>query len=250
MMSERDSYARPSEAIAAGDDERQTSEDWFLAAFASRTSCPQSVLEGLDFDALRKSAEGGHRDASFLLGLAHDTSGPLERSEAKAAALYEVAARQGHPSAQYMLGDMYEYGDGVTRDLEVAREWFLRAAEQGHTDAQCRLGNIYNHYTPESTERAEHWYSLAAHKGHASALLWLAGLVGKISSGSEGALKARMYQILYHQQLILDSRDGPPRDIAAYRSQEHAQIKRRLSPEHIKALDKLVGHWYSERYFG
>ena len=48
-------------------------------------------------------------------------------------------AERGHAEAQYQLGLLYEYGNGVEKDIARAVEYYQKAAEQGHPKAHATL---------------------------------------------------------------------------------------------------------------
>ena len=73
------------------------------------------------------------------------------------------SAEQGHEEAQFNLGVMYAKGQGVKQDYFKAFEWYQKAAEQGNADAQCFLGFMY--YNGEGVRqnytKAKEYFGLA-----------------------------------------------------------------------------------------
>ena len=105
-----------------------------------------------ELELLKKSAERGHPDSQFLLGLMYRYgTDNFQVDEKKAFGLFEKAAKQGHREAQYELGKMYRLYESrpysskklaelkntiIPKNNEEAANWFIKAAEQGHTKAQ------------------------------------------------------------------------------------------------------------------
>lgn len=56
---------------------------------------------------------------------------------------YELAAQGGHPEASYLLGSYYENGyRGIAKDQSKAIAYYRRAAELGHVAAYNRLRQL------------------------------------------------------------------------------------------------------------
>lgn len=56
---------------------------------------------------------------------------------------YVLAAQGGHPEASYLLGSYYENGyRGIAKDQSKAIAYYRRAAELGHVAAYNRLKNL------------------------------------------------------------------------------------------------------------
>ncbi|MCP4500187.1 MAG: sel1 repeat family protein, partial [Deltaproteobacteria bacterium] len=49
------------------------------------------------------------------------------------------SANQGHAQAPFCVGLMYYHGDGVSQDYARAVEWYRKSANQGHAQAQQML---------------------------------------------------------------------------------------------------------------
>ena len=62
-----------------------------------------------------------------------------ERNYTEAFKYCKKSAEEGHAEAQFNLGVMYQYGRGVKQDYFKAFEWYQKAAEQGYADAQIYL---------------------------------------------------------------------------------------------------------------
>jgi|GEM_PF-6560677 len=92
-------------------------------------------------------------------------------SDEDAARLYRYSAERGHPEAQYNLGVMYMNGRGVEKDLEEAARWFRKAADQGLAISQYNLGVFCFEGTgvEQSYRDAISWFRLAAAQGYALA---------------------------------------------------------------------------------
>jgi TPR repeat protein len=95
------------------------------------------------FISFKKSAEQGHSDAQFILGLMYDNGEGVSKDLKQAVAWYRKAAEQGHPNAQFNLGIYYAKGKSVLKDPKQAVAWFHKAAEQEHPNAQYNLGIYY-----------------------------------------------------------------------------------------------------------
>ncbi|CAB1276200.1 tetratricopeptide repeat protein [Candidatus Nitrosacidococcus tergens] len=92
---------------------------------------------------MTQAAQGGNKDAQYMLGLTYAQGVLVPRDFTKAALWYEKAAKQGDSYAQYNLGLLYANGQGVAQDFREAIKWLYRAADQGDPDAQYGLGMMY-----------------------------------------------------------------------------------------------------------
>ena len=96
-------------------------------------------------DSFARSAELGHAEGNFYLGLAYDgligtdstDSHPIELDPAAAARCYERAAQKGHSMAMLNLSLNYKNGDGVEADVGVAWKWLSLAAAADDCDRAC-----------------------------------------------------------------------------------------------------------------
>jgi len=136
----------------------------------------------------RESAEQGHADAQYWLGLRGRHLGPKASEQAEH--WLRKAAEQGHAKAQYELGSR-------SKDDDEEYNWYLKAAKQGDAQAQYRLGwmhfiryiqvgkrvlagarlseNLRNQ-GEKDYKMAHRWYRAAAEQGHVDAQYRLGGL--------------------------------------------------------------------------
>ena len=63
----------------------------------------------------------------------------ISQDYARAMEWYRKSANQGHAQAQFYLGLMYYNGYGVSQDYARAVEWYRKSANQGHAQAQQML---------------------------------------------------------------------------------------------------------------
>jgi uncharacterized protein len=87
-------------------------------------------------------AEGGHRQAQFLVGNLYRGGNGVTQDLAAAMRWYTKAAEQGHPMAQTFIGLMYLNGRGVTADAPLAAQWLSKAATQGVAYAQFHYSEL------------------------------------------------------------------------------------------------------------
>jgi eukaryotic-like serine/threonine-protein kinase len=134
------------------------------------------------FELARPAAEGGDREAQFILGWLYYNGQGVERSEETAVSWFKKAAEQNHVSAELNLADMYEAGVGVPKSYEEAFNWNRKAADQGNAEAQNRVGFAYSKGlgTQRDDLQAVIWFEKAAKQNFARALknlgdMWLAG---------------------------------------------------------------------------
>jgi TPR repeat protein len=95
------------------------------------------------FKPVKESAEQGHPEAQYNLGVMYDNGDGVLKDPKQAVVWYRKAAEQGHPSAQHNLGVMYGNGEGVLKDPKQALAWWRKAAEQGNSTAQFNVGIYY-----------------------------------------------------------------------------------------------------------
>lgn len=60
----------------------------------------------------------------------------VDKDEKEAVTWFVKSAEQGHAEAQYFLGLIYIIGKCVDKDKKEALKWFRKAAEQGHAKAK------------------------------------------------------------------------------------------------------------------
>ena len=83
-------------------------------------------------------------DAAFTLGRNYDLGNPVVRQDlAMAAKYYQKSADMGHPDGTFNLGVMYLNGEGVTRDQGKGIELIQRAARLGSPNAAQALKQIF-----------------------------------------------------------------------------------------------------------
>ena len=88
----------------------------------------------------RISAETGHPDAQFFMGVCISSENSyLKRNPAQAAKWYIKAVEQGHARAINNLAFHYMRGWGVDKDLHLAAELFRKAAALGNPAAASNL---------------------------------------------------------------------------------------------------------------
>ena len=85
---------------------------------------------------------------------------------------FRKSADQGHADAQFNLGIMYEKGQGVQQDDKEAARWCLLAADQGDAAAQLKLGAMYyeGKGVPQDYIQARMWFGLAGASGEAGGI--------------------------------------------------------------------------------
>ena len=126
-----------------------------LVIFASVLSGP--VLAGFDagiaayeannlplaFKEFHESAQQGHADSQYNLGLMHEHGIGVRKDEQAAIVWYRKAAEQGNSNAQFNLAVLYENGRGSAVDFTQANQWYRKAAAQGDALAIGNLGMLY-----------------------------------------------------------------------------------------------------------
>ncbi len=93
------------------------------------------------YEYLRRSADAGHLEASFLLGSLYLEGFAGQQSSPQAAERYlKQAAERGHAGAQEKMG---QYHLSTTNNPGEAVRWFQAAANQGLASAENNLGLLY-----------------------------------------------------------------------------------------------------------
>ena len=124
----------------------------------------------LDHDAQARivaDAQGGDRNAQFILAR-HYSHGPAgERNDTIAFYWYRKAAEQGHPAAQTNVALFLWYGRGTPQDRTAALKWYRKAADLGDATAQTNLGNAYAQGwgVEKDAAKAVFWFRKAADQG-------------------------------------------------------------------------------------
>ena len=133
------------------------------------------------------SADQGHADAQFKLGLLHEI---LEINEKDSDDWLRKAADQGHSDAHCFLGAMkgdaesqFKWGQKIDHKYQYSEfgssaDWYLKAADQGHVKAMLECGEmIYmDRVFPEHSGDEDWknwttgWYRRAASLGSAEAM--------------------------------------------------------------------------------
>lgn len=177
------------------------SKGMYYVAKAYRQGLGIGVDEVEALRCLRSASELGLNIASQELAKHHHSKGGSADLEA-AYMIYQQSAERGHAESQYHLGMMHENGISVDCDIKEAIAWYHLAAEQNHTNAQFSLGfllehnlNLIERKSIVGTDNANciieaaKWYKAAAEKGHASAQNHF-GLCLKFGRGIECDYKA------------------------------------------------------------
>ena len=138
----------------------------YTAALAQSLERAEATYYRGDYaDAMRLMtplAEGGDRQAQYLIGFMHERGQGVPKDYLEAAKWYGQAADLGHPFAQNNLGVLYKHGRGVTKDPVAAYKWFslaadgYSAAELGHRErAIMNQQNIAAQMTTEQIIKAK-----------------------------------------------------------------------------------------------
>jgi len=90
---------------------------------------------GLNFQTIKKQAEGGDKVAQYNLGVRYDKGNGVPQDYKKAVKWYTKSAEQGLADAQGNLGLMYAQGKGVIEDYITAYAWLSVAKEYGNANA-------------------------------------------------------------------------------------------------------------------
>ena len=130
-------------------------------------SAQAQTLARAALDAVRRLADQGSAEATFLLGSVYAEGLGVPVDAATAASWYHKAGERGHVLAQHNLGNVYFAGDGVAQDDSAAARWWREAAEKGDAIAQFRLGFLYEEGrgVPPNDSLAAVWYRDAAGRG-------------------------------------------------------------------------------------
>lgn len=97
------------------------------------------------FELYRQSAEQGHPDAQFALGLIYSRESDLygmDQDWEKALEWYKLAADQGHGMASFAVGVCYEKGKGIKKDDRKAIEYYEKARDRGVEAAHYALDDM------------------------------------------------------------------------------------------------------------
>lgn len=171
-----------------------------------------------------KSAEQGHSNAQYLIGLAYlhypgfyggtesedefpihfqdieisdfDHNVPyyfaqgigVEPDDEKALMWFLRASEKNHAKAQYELGEMYQGGNVVAYDNNQAKKWFEISAAQNNSNAALGLARIYEFQ--EKEDLAIEWYEKAIDLGSKEAPFRLGSFYEIFSKESHDLSKA------------------------------------------------------------
>ena len=91
-----------------------------------------------------RSAENGHAESAYRLGLEHDRFFAKKENIEKAIPWYELAAQKGHKKALGQLAKHYKTDKGVLSNQEKYLHWLHKAAEAKHADSMFELARLYN----------------------------------------------------------------------------------------------------------
>jgi TPR repeat protein len=114
-----------------------------LAGFDEGVAAYEANNLPLAYEEFHSSAEQGHADSQFNLGLMYEHGIGVGKDEKEAIFWYRKTAEQGNSNAQYNLAVLYENGRGSTVDFAQANHWYRKAAEQGDALAIGNLGMLY-----------------------------------------------------------------------------------------------------------
>ena len=122
-------------------------------------------------DWLRRSVDGGYRDALWLLGSEYARCETVAGYRL-ARRIFEQAAADGDSDAMNDLGVLYEHARGVRRNYEIAHEWYTRSAVNGNRHGMFNLGSLFDRGlgTAQDYKSARQWYLKAARLRQASAM--------------------------------------------------------------------------------
>ncbi|MEO5615499.1 MAG: caspase family protein [Cypionkella sp.] len=225
---------------------------------------------GLNEIAMKEGSLAAYHNMGNLyrkgLGVPQDLS--------KAFALYKYAAERGHVEDQSNIGVMLLNGDGVEQNFEQARYWLEQAAAQNWADAMDRLGlmalngqggekdpiaaviyfersanlgsrngmvNFANAFrkgevVAEDKAKAMELYQAAALLGARAAF----AVLGSMYKTGEGGLKDSVRAAFW---FTLASREGDNVSM-----QMLLEIKKNLSDDQIKTLDRMIEDWDTHRF--
>jgi TPR repeat protein len=114
-----------------------------LAGFPEGIAAYGSGNAPLAAKEFRTSAEEGHAESQFNLGLMYEKGIGVSKNEKEAVVWYLKAALQGNSYAQFNLAVLYENGRGTDVNFAQAHQWYRKAAVQGDGLAVGNLGMLY-----------------------------------------------------------------------------------------------------------
>jgi len=130
---------------------------FMLMAHHSASNAPEA------FRAAVASAQAGHPDGEFALGLCYVNGTGVASDHAAGFKWFQAAAAQKQVQAAAMLGYFYEDGGTVPRDYKEAVKWLRIAAEGGEHQAQFHLGRCYRDGTGVDIDQKEalKWFRMS-----------------------------------------------------------------------------------------
>ena len=143
-----------------------------------------------------QSAEQGHVDAQYSLGVIYeDGFGESQSDPSEAAYWYNKAAEQKCAPAMNNLAGLYEYGEGVAQDSGKAITFYTEAAELGYAPAIFNLGVMHENGfgIDQDYVKAAQLYEAAAQSGLVTAMHNLGVLCASGTGVPEDMSKARHY---------------------------------------------------------
>lgn len=107
------------------------------------------------FPWLKSAADMGHREASYLLGLAYLYGRATVQNYRLAFERIQASASRNYLDAQHQLGIMYRDNVGVEKDREQAYIWLNIAASRGHEVATQDRDKLAAGMSAEEIARAQ-----------------------------------------------------------------------------------------------
>jgi TPR repeat protein len=145
------------------------------SAFAFMHANGEGGLERSDAKAValyRAAAFAGYASALFNLGCCFDNGRGVPRDRAEAVRLWLQAADKGNANAEAALARAYILGEGVAHDYAAALRFARRAADKGHASGESNLGSLYGFGwgVPKDVREGIKWWAKAAAKGKEGAI--------------------------------------------------------------------------------
>lgn len=181
---------------------------------ATPQSAKAQQLGANSLEELRSESASGSPEADFQLGFMASMGRIPGESPAKAYEYLRRSADSGHLEASFLLGTLYIKGlGGQQPSLEAGERYLKQAAERGHARAQDKLGQFYIKERNNPTEAAK-WFRMASDQGLPSAnnnlgLLYIEGkgveknparaveLITRAANNGQAAAKHNL-GVLYH----------------------------------------------------
>ncbi len=182
-------------------------------------------------------AQGGNRDAQFLLGMVYLFAFGVPKDTATAIVWLRKAADQGHAGAQSILGILYHLGQDVPEDDAAAFDLMWKAANQGVITAQVGVAGMYykGQGVAQDTSAAYEWLARAARQGSGEAQYSQANLYYAGHFAGAAPVKAYMWLMLAPQYTGGSLRDLEIADLA--------KLKARLTPDQVQDAEALAQVW-------